>query len=409
MTLRQWSLRYIPSWLHPHLRVLQFRATLALGALLRRLPGSSRRFGPPRRFALTLPRYIEGRNLAAPGSAGYREIYPAHRLLRSPPRTPERRIHPAFEEERERFHPSAGVAIIERGRVLTATGAVIGPEDALLCDVSDAALHEDPLTHPIFLSLKLPRMTPIDETVAVITTYRSNIYYHWLMDTLPRLHLLDKAGLAYGKMVLSSAAAYQRQSIELLGLDPARLIDMADHHIEAARLLVPTLPGVITHPPAWACQFIRDSFLPHAARDATPARFFISRARTGTRRILNEDEIARMLSQYGFERIFLEGMPFARQVRLFSRAEIVVSAHGSGLANILFCRPGTSIIEILSPNYVNTTYWGLSEQLGLVYYYLLGGNKESRALPRGRVHEDLKVDAAKLRGLVAGLDRCLTA
>jgi capsular polysaccharide biosynthesis protein len=409
MTLRQWSLRYIPSWLHPHLRMLQFRATLALGALLRRLPGSSRRFGPPRGFALTLPRYVARRNLEAPGSALYREIYPAHRLQRSPPRTLEPSIHPAFQEESDRFYPAAGVAVIERGRVLTATGAVIAPGDELLCDVSDTALHEDPLTHPIYLSLKLPRVTSIGGTVAVATTYRSGIYYHWLLDTLPRLHLLEKAGLAYDKIVLSPAAGYQRQSIELLGIDRARLITAADGHIEATRLLVPSLPGAITHPPAWACQFLRESFLPHAARDPTPPRVFVSRARTGTRRILNEDEIALMLGQYGFERVFLEDMPFPRQVRLFSRAEIIVSAHGSGLANILFCRPGTSVVEILGRNYVNTTYWGLSEQLGLVYYYLLGANKENRALPRGRVHEDLKVDTAELGRLIAGLDRRLTA
>jgi capsular polysaccharide biosynthesis protein len=409
MTLRQWSLRYIPSWLHPHLRFLQFRATLGLGALLRSLPGSSRRFGPPRRFALTLPGYVERRRRQVPGSAHYKEIYPAHRMQRSPPRTLEQTVHPAFFKEMHRSSPAAGVAVIEGGRVLTATGTVIAPEDELLCDVSDAALHENPLTHPVFLSLKLPRVTAVDGTVAVLATYGGGIYHHWLMDVLPRLHLLERSGLAYDKIVVSPAAAYQRRSMELLGIDAARLVTAADEHIEARRLVVPSLPGAITHPPVWACQFIRDTFLPHAARDATPPRLFVSRGRTGTRRILNEDEVAAMLRPYGFERVVLEELPFERQVRLFSRAEIVVSAHGSGLTNLVFCRPGTSVIEILSPNYVNTTYWGLSEKLGLVYYYLLGENKEGRALPRGRIHEDLRVSVAELRQLVDGLARRLSA
>ena len=38
----------------------------------------------------------------------------------------------------------------------------------------------------------------------------------------------------------------------------------------------------------------------------------------------------------------------------------------------MFCSPGTKVIEIFSPEYVNVLYWGLSSLQELDYYYMLG-------------------------------------
>jgi capsular polysaccharide biosynthesis protein len=42
----------------------------------------------------------------------------------------------------------------------------------------------------------------------------------------------------------------------------------------------------------------------------------------------------------------LENMTFAEQVRLFKGARAVIGIHGAGLANMVFCRPGTTLIEV---------------------------------------------------------------
>ena len=52
--------------------------------------------------------------------------------------------------------------------------------------------------------------------------------------------------------------------------------------------------------------------------------------------------------------------------------EVVVAPHGGGLSNLVFCSPGTKVIEIFSPELVAGFFWKLSNQLGLEYYYLLG-------------------------------------
>jgi hypothetical protein len=55
-----------------------------------------------------------------------------------------------------------------------------------------------------------------------------------------------------------------------------------------------------------------------------------------------------------------------------------VAPHGAGLANLLLCRPGTKVLELYEPNYVNTVYWYLSNHFGLDYYYMFG---EGERLP----------------------------
>jgi capsular polysaccharide biosynthesis protein len=306
-----------------------------------------------------------------------------------------------------RVFPRVGTALIERGRVLTRTGAVIGPDDRLIADVSSTFMAGNPAAHPIFLTAKLPRVTKIEETVAVLTTYRSNIYYHWLLDTLPRLQLLEESGFSYERIVVPGQTRFQKESLELLGLDSHRLITDANLHLEAAALAIPSLPAVSGNQPRWACDFLRKSFLKHLPRDV-PARrrIYVSRQKGGTRHLVNEPDLLPMLEKRGFERVFLEERPFLEQVRLFNEAEIVVSTHGSGLANLVFCRPGTAVVELFSPNYMNVMYWALSDRVGLTYYFLKGEGDVSRERGR-RVHEDLLIDVLKVAKLLDQVEQSL--
>lgn len=400
--LRRWLILHIPTWLHPALRHTQFALTALVGAGLRKLPGSSRLFGPPRCLALTLEQYVERRRRTHPGTAVYKEIYPSHLITRSVPRTLDSELHPEFYKEMERMALPAGVAAIDRGRVVTATGTVIAPEDTFIADVSETSLGHTPAAHPVFLSARLPPVTRVDGAVAVVTTYFCNIYYHWIIDALPRFHLLQRSGMAYDKIVVPAGSAFQRESLRLLGIEAERIISAPGLHIEAEQLIVPSLPGLIGNAQGWACQFIRDTFLKHVSREARRRkRVYVSRANAGTRQFTNEPALWAVLEEFGFTRVFLEDLAFLDQVQLFHDAEIVVAAHGSGLTNLVFCRPGTTVIEIFSPNYMNVMYWSLSNVLKLNYCYVRGVDPKGFSPERGRrVHEDITVNISQVRQLI---------
>ena len=42
------------------------------------------------------------------------------------------------------------------------------------------------------------------------------------------------------------------------------------------------------------------------------------------------------------------------------------------MSNLVFCMPGTKVVEIYSPELVATYFWRLSNRLDLDYYYMLG-------------------------------------
>ena len=65
-------------------------------------------------------------------------------------------------------------------------------------------------------------------------------------------------------------------------------------------------------------------------------------------------------------------MSVAAQAALFGSARVVAGPHGAGFANLLFCNPGTAVLEFFSPLYVNFCYWTLARGAGLSYFYILG-------------------------------------
>lgn len=397
-TLRRWLIRHIPVTLQPSLRSAQFALTRLLGPILRTLPGSSLTAGPPRAISLNLPTYV--RDHGGPADS-YVELYPESIVRRSPPRTVTEKIHPAFTAELNRSLPPAGYAVIAGGRVLTRTGAVIGPDDHLIIDVSHTFQTAEPMDNIHLILPKLPRVVRRAECVAVATTYRSDIYYHWLLDTLPRLHLLQRSRLAIDKIVIPCSAPYQQASLDMLGLSTAQIVSERGMHVQASSLVVPTMPGVPGNPPRWACDYLRKSLLSTVKRSSHSRRIYISRAKASSRTVINENELLPLLERFGFRTLYLEELSLQEQINEFSQAEAIVAPHGSGLANLVFCPPGACVIELFSPNYINVMYWALSSHLGLDYSYIVGDARIARSGNRGRhVHENIFVDAVSAENLL---------
>lgn len=370
----------VPSTIRPYLRAFRFTTTKAITAAVRPslkfIPGTSREFGPPRGFTPSLKAYAETRR---DGSASFVELYPQHDVTRKlpifvPNKGDGGTMRSEFLAEEKSSYPAAGVGVIEGGRVLTDRGTIIAPPDEFIADVSDAWTSGDEMIFPIMLSRRLPRVTTTDETVAVLSSHCSwSNFGHWLGDTLPRLHLLEKSGIHYDKIVVPYIYGYQREALDLLGMDRAKMIVDPALHLEARRLVVPTFPGLYGLPARWACDYLRERFLPYVKPGTTPRRVMISRNKPGaTRRLLNEDALYDALRPFGVERVFPEDLSFAEEVSLFHNAEIIVGPCGAGMVNLMWCKPGMPVIEIFSPRYVNAMNWMIANHADLNYAYSLG-------------------------------------
>jgi capsular polysaccharide biosynthesis protein len=84
-----------------------------------------------------------------------------------------------------------------------------------------------------------------------------------------------------------------------------------------------------------------------------------------TRRIQNSDEL--LLKLKGWETVTLENLSIKDQIKTFAEASHVLAAHGAGMTNLLWCQPGTKVIEINQDRNMlhKKVYPLLSHNLGL--------------------------------------------
>jgi tetratricopeptide (TPR) repeat protein/capsular polysaccharide biosynthesis protein len=293
--------------------------------------------------------------------------------------------------------------------------ATLSADNYLLADLSrdypgqlPICQEYDPSQHLIFWQTTLPPLEFMPGKVAVLSGLSGNVYFHWMVDILPRLEILRQRGVDWAEIdwfvVNSCSSAFQSQTLEILGV-PMQKVIASDRHpyIQAEQLIVPSFAGYLGWLSDWALEFLRSAFIPPALTLADkhyPERIYVSRDRAKFRKILNEAEVVQILSQHGFVSVALESMSFLEQVAMFTRAKAIIAPHGSGLTNIAFCGRGTKIVEIFSPHYVRQYFWVISQQLQLRHYYLLG--KEFSSYPlrqlmyQSPLTEDILVDLDEL-------------
>ena len=105
--------------------------------------------------------------------------------------------------------------------------------------------------------------------------------------------------------------------------------------------------------PAWIIHWLKDVFLNKSTATNKKNKIYIDRNEANgnfrsSRSISNEDEIKKYLLKNNFIFARLHEMKFNEEVDLFHNAECVVGLHGAGLINIVFCRPGTRVIELIN-------------------------------------------------------------
>jgi len=323
--------------------------------------------------------------------------------------------------------PKTFVAQIPNGRVwivpqenywlICKAIAVITPDNYLLADVSrdypgflPGCEKHDVRKHSVFQLESFPGLKQIDGSVAVLSGLSGNVYFHWMVDVLPRIELLRLSGRDLAEidwfLVNSCQHQFQRESLRILGIPEEKVLE-SDRlpHIQATELIVPSFAGYLGWPPGWAMDFLRREFLKGIIPSSSyPKRIYISRSKARYRRVLNEEDVVEVLEQFGFVSILPESMSLAEQIAHFHHAEVIVAAHGSGLTNTIFCRQGTKVIELVSPHYISHYYWGSSQYLHLEHYFLAGEAFECypirQLMYQNSLTEDILVNLSSLKRMV---------
>ena len=249
-------------------------------------------------------------------------------------------------------------ATVFAGVVLTADGRL--PKD--LCP----DLGTPPDWHRVCELRRLPPAVRVQGELVVLSAF-GNAFYHWVLDSLPRLSFLS--GPPTGQILLENDSAFTREYLAMAGIAPDRILcPTAWSHFAPDRVIVPSLPGISGCPPPETVTFLRqlrDRALGTPGVPRPRRRLYVTRH--GSRAVANEAEIRTRLARHGFEPIDAGAMSVRAQMAAFTDAEIVVGAHGGALTNLVYCAPGTPVIELMPASYINPCFRLLCWSAGLVY------------------------------------------
>jgi glycosyltransferase involved in cell wall biosynthesis len=206
--------------------------------------------------------------------------------------------------------------------------------------------------------------------------YNGNLhnYYHWLVEGLLCLDILAQVlgpdpnlKIALPKSMDIAARLDHRSSLQAIGFDQYDVVEVAANLIRVQEAIWVDSDLVQSMP----APYVRD-FQQRVAgryvglRCPRNRRLFVGR-KGPTRTIHNIEQVQAFLSTHGFETVYLEGKSVVDQILLFQSAQFVVGAHGAGLSNLLFCQPGTKVIEFMPSVELRPFFWLISDKLDLVY------------------------------------------
>ena len=206
---------------------------------------------------------------------------------------------------------------------------------------------------------RLRQAIDIEEDWVTVVDCGWDNHYHLLTLALPKLpfarrHLPEAVVVIPARRAAPAADGRPAMLDQCLALDPddGRVRPVADglYRPRNLHLIWPN------HRQAAALHLIDGAFayfdtlarsVPPAPGRGGPRRIFIERVRDT--RLLDPHAVRsldRLLARHGFEKVRLEALDMAGQIRLFAGATHVVAAHGAGLSNIVFGSPRLRVLEL---------------------------------------------------------------
>jgi capsular polysaccharide biosynthesis protein len=239
--------------------------------------------------------------------------------------------------------------------------------------------------------------------------YNGNLhnYYHWLAEGLLSLDILSRAlgfnsnlKIALPKSADIAAVFDHRETLRAVGLDRYDIAEVEENLINVQEAIWVDSDLVESMPALYLKDFQQRISALYAGLSSPRNRRLLIARKGPTRTIHNIEQVQAFLStRYDFETVYLEGMSMVDQILLFQSAEFIISPHGAGLANLLFCEPGTKVIELMPSVEIRSFFWLISEKLNLVY-----GLQFCVTVKDQNFQAALNVDIGKLQALLRMVD-----
>ena len=231
------------------------------------------------------------------------------------------------------------------------------------------------------------------DSVFVLANYFGNAFYHWILESLPRLWLWQEyqhmTGQSLPVLLTHPLPEFAQQTLDILGVKDVIFWDAT--RAEVKQLVMPMAVNGTGIPSRPILEQVSEQLIANIANlpQFDNPRIYITRKNSPKRRVINEDEVLALLEKHGFEVFALETLSLTEQIALFQQAEIVIGAHGAGFANCIHSK-NIKLLEFFEPSYINICFYRLACAFGFDYGYLVG---QSQGL-------NISVDVAELESMM---------
>jgi capsular polysaccharide biosynthesis protein len=190
---------------------------------------------------------------------------------------------------------------------------------------------------------------------------------------------------------------YETEYMQLLGVDPVNLVDSRKFKVDLSRVV--TANSARWYPNLYDVQSLKQNIEKRFEPEKTELkRIYISRK--GRRHVTNEAEVIEMLKTFNFTIIEDKPRTVTEQISLYHNASFILGPHGASFSNIIWCQPGTHLMELFSSNYVPDFFLYLAKITGMEYSAFY------EELPQKTSYLDALVE--DIHVAVAQLEACLT-
>jgi capsular polysaccharide biosynthesis protein len=205
-------------------------------------------------------------------------------------------------------------------------------------------------------------------------------YYHWICESIFRLWLVRDQ---LDKLVLILPDFYKDADFITGSLEPFKIKNI--FYIPSAKslmvrnLCLPEIKSICDSYNIKQIKQVRDFYTNYVLFEKKFSvdhidKLYVSRQLAPRRKVINEDEVLRVVKRYGFTIFHPENFTFLEQVAIFSRVKYLVGTHGSGLTNLLFMGENSSLLELHKNktnelNHPSPLFWYMAKALDVNYHH----------------------------------------
>lgn len=202
-------------------------------------------------------------------------------------------------------------------------------------------------------------------------------YFHWMIGSAPQIQYIQAYENHFDKevtiLIPAGVPSFVDETLNLLNCPSSsiRRLKRPVHDVE--EVLVPSYTGHQHRDFNWLANTIMENTgdkneYSGDVDQNDQNNIYISRANAIERRVVNEEEVVDMLSDYGFLCYSLEERTVAENACLFNNADVIVGPHGAGLTDMIFSDDAT-VIELFGYQSVQQkpVYRRLADTVGVNY------------------------------------------